>query len=80
VNVNTWSRPDSLVAASYVNFFFQLVSCRYEWGAILLISNRSVGEWGSIFSDTVVATAILFTSRDHNSRRQLPLEAKASEP
>jgi DNA replication protein DnaC len=39
--------------------FFQLVSRRYERGAILLTSNRSVGEWGSVFSGPVVAAAIL---------------------
>ena len=35
------------------------VSRRYERGAILLTSNRSVGEWGTVFGDPVVATAIL---------------------
>ena len=37
--------------------FFQLVSRRYERGSILLTSNRSVGEWGEVFGDAVVATA-----------------------
>jgi len=41
------------------HLFFQLVSRRYEKGAILLTSNRSVGEWGAVFGDPVVATAIL---------------------
>ena len=41
------------------HLFFQLVSRRYEKGAILLSSNRSVGEWGAVFGDPVVATAIL---------------------
>jgi len=41
------------------HLFFQLVSRRYERGAMLLTSNRSVGEWGSVFGDAVVATAIL---------------------
>ena len=41
------------------HLFFQLVSRRYEKGAILLTSNRSVGEWGTVFGDPVVATAIL---------------------
>jgi DNA replication protein DnaC len=41
------------------HLFFQLVSRRYERGAILLTSNRSVGEWGSVFGDPLVATAIL---------------------
>lgn len=41
------------------HLFFQLVSRRYEKGAMLLTSNRAVGEWGSVFGDPVVATAIL---------------------
>lgn len=41
------------------NLFFQLVSRRYERGAMLITSNRSVGEWGEVFGDTVIATAIL---------------------
>lgn len=41
------------------HLFFQLVSKRYEKGSILVTSNRSVGEWGEVFGDSVVATAIL---------------------
>jgi hypothetical protein len=41
------------------HLFFQLVSRRCERGAILITSNRSVGEWGTVFRDAVVATAIL---------------------
>lgn len=41
------------------HLFFQLVSRRYERGAILVTSNRAIGEWGSVFGDPVVATAIL---------------------
>jgi DNA replication protein DnaC len=41
------------------HLFFQLVSRRYERGSLLLTSNRSVGEWGTVFGDAVVATAIL---------------------
>src|ERR1700747_1508393 len=39
--------------------FFQLVSARYERGSIILTSNKSYGEWGSIFGDPIIATAIL---------------------
>lgn len=38
--------------------FFQLVSARYERGSVILTSNKSYGEWGSIFGDTIIATAI----------------------
>lgn len=41
------------------HLFFQLVARRYERGSVLLTSNRSVGEWGDVFGDSVVATAIL---------------------
>jgi len=41
------------------HLFFQLVSRRYERGSVLITSNRSVGEWGEVFGDPVVATAIL---------------------
>ena len=41
------------------HLFFQLVSRRYERGSLLITSNRSVGEWGTVFGDAVVATAIL---------------------
>ena len=42
------------------HLFFQLGSRRYERGSLLLVtSNRSVGEWGEVFGDPVVATAIL---------------------
>jgi DNA replication protein DnaC len=41
------------------HLFFQLVSRRYERGSLLVTSNRAVGEWGEVFGDPVVATAIL---------------------
>jgi DNA replication protein DnaC len=40
-------------------FLFQLVSRRYRKGSIILTSNKSFGEWGDIFTDHVLATAIL---------------------
>lgn len=63
-----WAKPKLLVVdeLGYLPFepqaahlFFQLVSRRYERGSLLITSNRSVGEWGSVFGDPVVATAIL---------------------
>ena len=39
--------------------FFQLVNARYEKGAMILTSNRSFAEWGELFGDPVVATALL---------------------
>jgi DNA replication protein DnaC len=39
--------------------FFQLVNARYEKGAMILTSNRGFAEWGEVFGDPVVATALL---------------------
>ena len=41
------------------HLFFQLVSRRYERGSMLITSNRAISEWGGVFGDAVVATAIL---------------------
>jgi DNA replication protein DnaC len=48
--------------------FFQLVSARYERGSIILTSNKSYGEWGSIFgNDPIIATAILDRLLHHST-------------
>jgi len=39
--------------------FFQLVSARYQRGNIILTSNKSYGDWGSVFGDPILATTIL---------------------
>ena len=41
------------------NLFFQLINARYEKGAMILTSNRGFAEWGEIFGDPVVTTALL---------------------
>ena len=41
------------------NLFFQLINACYERCAIILTSNRSFGEWGEVFGDSVVAAALL---------------------
>ena len=48
------------------HLFFQLISRRYEKGSLLVTSNRSVGEWGEVFSDPVLATAILDRMLHHS--------------
>jgi len=39
--------------------FFQLISQRYETRSIAFTSNKSYGEWGEIFGDHVIASAVL---------------------
>ncbi|WP_269843872.1 IS21-like element helper ATPase IstB [Domibacillus epiphyticus] len=67
--INRWSRRPDLIILDEVgyfpfdeltaNVFFQVVSKRYEHGAMILTSNKSFIEWGKIFGDDVLATAIL---------------------
>lgn len=66
--LSQWAKPKLLIVdeLGYLPFepqaahlFFQLVARRYERGSLLLTSNRSVGEWATVFGDPVVATAIL---------------------
>lgn len=66
--VNRWSRPDILIIDEVgyfpfdeltANVFFQVVSKRYEKGAMVLTSNKSYLEWGNVFGDEVLATAVL---------------------
>jgi len=47
------------VGSSGGNLFFQLVNACYERTAMILTSNRGFAEWGEIFGDAVVATALL---------------------
>ena len=40
------------------SFLFQLVSKRYTKGSIIVTSNKSYAEWGSVFGDEVAAAVI----------------------
>lgn len=39
--------------------FFQMVSKRYEKGSIIVTSNKPFEQWGEIFNDDIVASAVL---------------------
>jgi len=41
------------------SLFFRLLSRRYEKASLILTSNKSFVDWGEIFNDQVLATAIL---------------------
>jgi DNA replication protein DnaC len=47
------------LARADANMVFQLVARRYEHGSILATSNKAFSEWGSVFGDDVLASAIL---------------------
>ncbi len=41
------------------SLFFRLISKRYEKSSTIITSNKPFEEWGEIFNDDVIATAIL---------------------
>ena len=41
------------------SLFFRLVVRRYERASLIVTSNKSFGDWGDVFNDAVLATAIL---------------------
>jgi DNA replication protein DnaC len=41
------------------NLVFQVISKRYEKGSVILTSNKTFSEWGQVFGDEVLTTAIL---------------------
>lgn len=46
---------------------FRLLSRRYERGSVIITSNKGFADWGEIFSDTVLATAILDRLLHHST-------------
>ena len=42
-----------------VTDFFEIISRRYEQGSLIITTNKEFEQWGDIFSDTVLASAIL---------------------
>jgi DNA replication protein DnaC len=70
------ARPKLLVLdeLGYLSFsreeassLFRLLARRYERGAVIITSNKSFADWGEIFSDTVLASAILDRLLHHST-------------
>jgi DNA replication protein DnaC len=49
------------------NWLFELVARRYERGSIIVTSNKSYGDWGSLFPDLALASAILDRLLHHST-------------
>jgi DNA replication protein DnaC len=47
--------------------FFRLLTRRYEKASLILTSNKSFADWGEIFNDQVLATAILDRLLHHST-------------
>lgn len=41
------------------NLFYQLIAKRYESSSTIITTNQTFNKWGEVFSDNVVANAIL---------------------
>lgn len=41
------------------HLFFQLISRRYERGSLLLTTNQTITQWGHVFGDDMIASAVL---------------------
>ena len=39
--------------------FFEIISKRYEKGSVIITSNKSLEQWGDIFSDNILSAAII---------------------
>ena len=67
-------RPPS-VRLGRRDLFFQLVNRRYERGSLLITTNQRVSEWGTVFGDEVLATAILDRLLHHSHRLMITARA-----
>ena len=47
--------------------FFRLLARRYERASLIITSNKSFTDWGEIFNDQVLATAILDRLLHHST-------------
>jgi DNA replication protein DnaC len=47
------------ISKQHADLLFQLISARYEKGSLIFTSNYNFDEWGSVFDDNVVASAII---------------------
>lgn len=49
------------------NWFFELISRRYERSSVVLTSNKSFSDWASLFPDVAIASAILDRLLHHST-------------
>ncbi len=61
---------------SDANLVFQVIARRYEKGSVIITSNKAFSEWGQVFTDEVLATAIL----DNRSTRRFPRSRRGQVP
>ena len=55
------------IGAEEAKMFFQLIDMRYEKKSTIITSNINLSDWGKIFSDSLIASAILDRLVHHSS-------------
>lgn len=55
------------VEKTYANLFFQLIAARYERKSTIVTSNLPLSNWSEVFSDPVIASAIIDRLVHHSS-------------
>ena len=58
---------DVAVKKTYANLFFRLIAVRYERKSTIVTSNLPLSNWGEVFSDPVIASAIIDRLANHSS-------------
>jgi DNA replication protein DnaC len=57
------------------SLFFRLVARRYERASLIITSNKSYLDWGEVFNDPVVATAILDRRLHYSTTLNIKVES-----
>jgi DNA replication protein DnaC len=59
--------PSRSISREQANLFFQIITRRYERGAMILTSNLTFGSWDSAFAGDSVLTAAMLDRVLHHS-------------
>jgi len=62
--VDYYLKPDLLMGFKRLpgysaDDFFEIISKRYEKGSVIITTNKTFEQWGDIFTDNILASAIL---------------------
>ena len=63
------------LTSEQAHVFFQLINTRYEWGSIIITSNKSFSKWAELMSDEAVATAMLDRLLHHSHTLSLQADS-----
>jgi DNA replication protein DnaC len=82
--LNYYIKPDLLIldelgfkkVPSYsADDFFEVISKRYEKGSVIITTNKNFEEWGNIFADNILASAIIDRIVHHSTVAKVDCES-----